>query len=491
MKILYVDIDSLRPDHLGCYGYHRNTSPTIDGLAAAGIRFDNIYASDAPCLPSRTALFSGRTGFHTGVVGHGGTTAQPYIEGPSRGFHDLFGVSGWMNALRQAGHYTAAISSFGERHSAWHWYAGFNEIINPGYHGMERADQVVPLATDWLDRNGAKEHWFLHVNLWDPHTPYRTPAEFGNPFGNEPLPAWLTEEVFEQCCGGYGPHSPQEPYGFDDSNWGGAFPLAPVPIGSMADVRSWIDGYDMGVRYADIWIERLLSALDRRGLLNDTMIVIGADHGENLAELNIWGDHQTADQFTCRVPLIFRMPNSHTGSRVDGALHYHFDWAATLIEMVGGTVPWNWDGRSFATSLEAGEDAGREFLVMSQGAWACQRGIRFDHEERSYICLVTYHDGLKDFPPFMLFDLTSDPHETHDLAAERPDLVEKASLLLTQWLQEMMSCHPGSTDPLMTVMREGGPYHARGELPRYLERLRRTGREHHARSLEMRHRSGS
>ena len=110
MKILYIDIDSLRPDHLGCYGYHRDTSPTIDRLAANGIRFDNVYASDAPCLPSRTALFSGRTGFRTGVVGHGGTSAQPYIEGPSRGFHDLFGVTGWMNALRQAGHYTATIS---------------------------------------------------------------------------------------------------------------------------------------------------------------------------------------------------------------------------------------------------------------------------------------------------------------------------------------------------------------------------------------------
>ena len=63
MRILYVDIDTLRADHLGCYGYHRDTSPNIDALAQQGTRFENCYVSDAPCLPSRTALWSGRCGF--------------------------------------------------------------------------------------------------------------------------------------------------------------------------------------------------------------------------------------------------------------------------------------------------------------------------------------------------------------------------------------------------------------------------------------------
>ena len=68
MRILYIDIDTLRPDHLGCYGYHRNTSPNIDRLAASGLRFTNVHASDTPCLPSRTALLTGRFGIHNGVV---------------------------------------------------------------------------------------------------------------------------------------------------------------------------------------------------------------------------------------------------------------------------------------------------------------------------------------------------------------------------------------------------------------------------------------
>src|SRR5690554_6913528 len=99
MRILYIDIDSLRPDHLGCYGYHRDTSPTIDALAAEGVRFDHVYVSDAPCLPSRTALWSGRFGFHTGVVNHGGTAAQPFVD-PNRWVTDAFHSTGWMAALR-------------------------------------------------------------------------------------------------------------------------------------------------------------------------------------------------------------------------------------------------------------------------------------------------------------------------------------------------------------------------------------------------------
>jgi arylsulfatase A-like enzyme len=76
VRILYIDIDTLRADHLGCYGYHRDTSPNIDELARQGVRFDDCYASDAPCLPSRTALWSGRFDFHTGVVNRGGRSVR-------------------------------------------------------------------------------------------------------------------------------------------------------------------------------------------------------------------------------------------------------------------------------------------------------------------------------------------------------------------------------------------------------------------------------
>src|SRR6266581_2484069 len=98
MRILYIDIDSLRPDHLGCYGYtpSRDTSPNIDSLAQQGVRFDNCYVSDAPCLPSRTALWSGRFGIHNGVINHGGIAADPFIEGAGRMFRSTLGRTNWM-----------------------------------------------------------------------------------------------------------------------------------------------------------------------------------------------------------------------------------------------------------------------------------------------------------------------------------------------------------------------------------------------------------
>lgn len=488
MNILYIDIDSLRPDHLGCYGYARDTSPAIDQLAREGIRFDNVYISDAPCLPSRTALWSGRHGFRTGVVGHGGTAAQPFIQGSKRGFYDIHFNEGWMRSLRNASYHTATISSFGERHAAWHWYAGFNDIINPGLGGMERADQVIPVAIDWIERRpqGGPD-WFLHVNLWDPHTPYRTPADFKNPFIDAPLPEWLDAAAFQRCFDGYGPHSPQEPNGFDGYDFNGEYALAPVPIKSMSDARAWYDGYDIGVRYGDLWIGRLIHALKRADLYEDMMIIVGADHGENLGELNIWGDHHTADHITCRVPLVVKMPQGRLGGHVDRALHYHFDWAATMIELAGGKVPAGWDGVSFAAELGAGQGSGRDYLVTSQGAWACQRGVRFDHLNKSYIWLVTYHDGYKDLQPSMLFELGSDPFERHNLAESRPDLVAYASMKLINWLGEMMVNSGADVDPLMTVLREGGPFHCRGELGPYLDRLKSTGRGQHADALRARH----
>ena len=85
MRILYVDIDTLRPDHLGCYGYPRATSTNIDKVTEDSVRFTDVYCSDAPCLPSRAALMTGRFGIHTGCVGHGGVNAEMRWEGRNRG----------------------------------------------------------------------------------------------------------------------------------------------------------------------------------------------------------------------------------------------------------------------------------------------------------------------------------------------------------------------------------------------------------------------
>lgn len=165
MRILYLDVDTLRADHLGCYGYSRNTSPHIDKLAEEGVRFENCYVSDAPCLPSRSALFSGRFGIHTGVVNHGGKNADPRIEGPGRGFQSSPQRNSWVTQLKENGFHTVTISPFAERHSAWWFYAGFKEVHNPGKCGLERADEIMPLVEKWIRENAKQPDWFLHVNF--------------------------------------------------------------------------------------------------------------------------------------------------------------------------------------------------------------------------------------------------------------------------------------------------------------------------------------
>ena len=479
MRILYYDIDTLRADHLGCYGYCRDTSPNIDRVARDGVRFDRAYISDAPCLPSRASLFTGRFGIHNGVVNHGGTAADLRIIGPERDFRWGEPRNSWMTCLRDAGLYTASVSPFAERHSAYWFYHGFREMFNSGSGGMEIAREVVPHALDWLEDKGAEEDWFLHVNVWDPHGPYRTPMEFGNPFEGEPYDDWLSEELITRHWEGYGPHSAQDlgGYGPRPEN-----PRTPAEIASRDDYRRWIDGYDTGIRYADMHLGLILEELEKQGVLDETAIIISSDHSENQGELNVYGDHQTADLNTTRVPLIVRWPGL-PGGRADGAFHYATDMAATVIELLGGDVPGNWDGESFAESFREGRENGRDYVVSSNCAWSCQRGVRWDQWQ----LLRTYHDGLKDLRPVMLYNVDEDPHLRRDLADERPDVVEKGLGILERWKAQMMESSECETDPLWNVMREGGPYHTRGFLDEYCEHLRETGRAHHADTLQARH----
>lgn len=480
MRILYLDIDTLRPDHLGCYGYHRNTSPNLDRLAAEGVRFENCYVPDAPCLPSRAALFNGRFGIHTGVVGHGGTAADLRLEGSPRRFGNSADLWPWIMALAKNDIYTVSVSPFAERHGAWWFYNGWREMVNPGKRGSERADEIAPYALDWIKRNAKRDNWLLHVNLWDPHTPYRTPDEYGNPFAGDPAPAWLTEEMLAAHRASYGTHSAREPREIPPSP--PKFPRDVYEIATLADFRHMIDGYDVGIRYADDHVGRILNALADEGVLDDTIIMMSSDHGENQGELNVYGDHQTADHITSRVPLIVRWPGL-PGARVDRAFHYQMDMAATMLDLLGIQVPKLWDGRSFAPALRAGDEAGRECLVVSQCAWSCQRAVRYG----PWIMIRTYHDGYKAFPPVLLFNLEQDPHETTNLAEARPDIVNQCLGLLEGWHGEMMSGSLDDTDPLWTVVREGGPFHTRGSLVRYAEWLRRSGRAHHAETLLAQH----
>lgn len=489
MRILYLDLDALTPSHLGCYGYARDTSPTIDQVAAEGLRCDNVYACDAPCLPSRTAFYSGRFGIQTGVVGHAQTAADPKPQGRSRGFKDHFVEDGFAAQLKKAGFHTAMISPFGERHAAHHFYAGFKEIHNTGKSGMESAEEVTPVIDKWLGDNAEKDNWYLHINFWDVHTPYRAPASYGDPFKDVPLPE-EQYEAWRRFKNKTGPHSALDPGMYNDGEIE-KHPRQVDRIDSEEKLKHWIDGYDTAIRYVDDQIASILTQLKEAGVYDDTVIIISADHGENQGELGIYGEHGTADQATCHIPMVIKWPGA-AGGKVDSELHYNLDFAPTVMDMLNLDKPEIWDGQSYAKTIQTGEPQGQDQLVISQCCHVCQRSVRFD----KWLWIRTYHDGFHLFPDEMLFDLEADPMEQHDVAEQHPDVCGEAARRYINWhsnqMWKMADFCTDAVDPMWTVIREGGPFHAsvspemKGDerLRTYLKRLGETNRADGAKALE-------
>ncbi len=483
MRIVFFDLDTLRPDHLGCYGYFRNTSPNIDSIAAQGVRFDNYYCSDAPCLPSRSALSSGLFGIHNGAVGHGGTAADQTLQGEDRGFRSRFSRTNLFQQFRNAGLHTVSISTFAERHTSYWYYGGFKEMYNVGMGGGERADQVSPIAIDWIKRNAKNDNWFLHINMWDPHTAYRTPEEFGNPFEGDDFfdHTWMTQEIIDEQRKEASPHGVREIGMYDNTPWP-EYPRQPMEIFDMNDYRKLMDGYDCGIAYMDMHIGYILDALREEGVYDDVSFIITSDHGENIGELNSYAEHSTADHITCRIPMIIKWNGGQKGIS-DNSLRYNIDLAPTVADLFGLKKAPVWDGESYAKTITEGESCPRDYLVLSQMAHVCQRSVRFG----DWIYMRTYHDGYHNFPREMLFNIKEDFHETRNVAAEHPEICHQASHMLLDWFDEQMMKSDTGVDPMQTVLKEGGPFHTRGWLKYYCEHLRKTDRAEEADRLIARH----
>lgn len=480
MRILFIDIDTLRPDHMSCYGYHRTTTPNMDAVCQEGIRFDNYYTSDAPCLPSRAALVSGMFGFKNGAVNHGGEAADRRIDPTKRRFQNPIDEGNFHNIFRKAGMHTVSISSFPERHSLWWFNAGLNESYNIGDCGRESGEKILPIVLDWLERKGSQDNWYLHVHLWDPHTPYRAPQSFGEPFKEEPIKPWLTKDVLERHKKHVGPHSIMETNMYDDQVVG--YPRQPGKCEDMDTFKKFLDGYDTGILYADYLIGQIIEQLKALNIYEQTAIIITSDHGENMGELGIYAEHGTADKGTCNIPMIIKWPGKE-GNKINTGLHYSVDLLPTLSELLEVPKSEHWDGLSFKQVIDTKEkktDQGRDYLVISQNAHVCQRSAVFD----KWLYMRTIHDGYHLFNREMLFDLSKDPYEQDDVSDQYPDICATGARYIINWQEDNMLRDPNASDPMWIVMREGGPEHTRTDLKAYVQRLKETKREEGARTLE-------
>lgn len=477
MRIIFFDIDTLRPDHMGCYGYKRNTTPNIDKIAENGAVFEKYYCPNAPCLPSRASLISGKYGIHTGVVGHGGTAADMRLQGESRGFRDALSDNGLFMQFRKAGYHTVSFSTFAERHSAYWFKCGFNESYDVGKGGGESAEEVTALVLDWLERHGKEDNWFIHMNMWDPHTPYRAPLKFGEPFKDIPLcDDWIDDEVFAQHRKHIGPHGARE-INMWNSNVNENFPRHPGELKSRDDMKRFIDNYDTGILYADYNIGLVMKKLEDLGISDEELaVIVTSDHGENMGELGLYGEHATADETTCKIPMIISWPGKAKGIRVKG-FYDNVDLLPTIRELLHTDkvkTSYKYDGISYAPALDGIECEGKPYIVLTQCAHVCQRSVRFDN----YLYMRTIHGGYHLFPKEMLFDIETDPHMQSNLSESRPEICDKAARMILDWTDEMMKTSDFEVDPLWTVLKEGGPLHARGQLPEYIKRLEGTDREY-------------
>jgi len=426
-------------------------------------------------------------GIRHGAVGHGGTAADRRLTGKNRGFADIVDRDNFVNIFRKANMRTVSVSTFAERHSSWWFNAGFNETYNVGKHGLESGEEVLPVALDWIDRNAKNDNWLLHVHFWDPHTPYRAPASFGNPFENEPLNTWIDQKVFDEHLKHIGPHSINE-INMYDANENPNFPRQPGSANDLNGLKKLIDGYDTGILYADYLVGQIIDKLKNMKIYDDLCVIITSDHGENMGELGIYSEHATADYATCRIPLIIKW-NGVAQGYADSGLHCNVDLAPTVAELLNVRPSKNWDGISFADTVLHGKETGRNSVVISQMAHVCQRSARFG----DWLYMRTYHDGFHLFDSEMLFNIASDPYEQYNVKDKFPDICAKGAKIILDWHDDMMmksvnnSNNDCTTDPMWTVLQEGGPAHTKGALDGYIKRLRETGRNDGADKLEQKY----
>jgi arylsulfatase A-like enzyme len=473
MRILLIDIDSLRPDHLGCYGYERDTSPTIDTVAESGVRFENCFVSDAPCLPSRTALATCRYGVNTGVVSHFGE--GQWYHTPASGHNpDVDRLMSFQHLARE-GIRTVSISSFGQRHSAYHFPAAFQETIQPttetGVLATETAADVTPKALDWIENNAAEDDWLLHVNYWDVHHPYVGIDDHVDAVRDSGPPAqWPDESALENQAGMTGPRTadtwpnPRE----READWyDEKYAEWPIPdrFTSREDVVQAVDGYDAAVRKVDGEVDRLLEALDAAGVREETAIIVTGDHGEALGEHGIYVDHAMPHPPCQRVPLIISWPgvtDDRAGATV-AALVYQFDLMPTICDLADAAVPGAWDAEPFTPALTGDEVfEGRDRLVSGHGIYTFGRAVY----EEDWVYIRLLHPGVFTFPGRfndpalpsegleLLHDRVEDPHCTENLIEDRPTVADRLRGQLDCWLAEQVSVGWRDLQPIDTRGRD-------------------------------------
>lgn len=375
--ILVYLIDTLRADHLGCYGYDRPTSPRIDRFAAGAVRFAGAIAQSSWTRSSVASLLTGLDPRRHGTVGR--TDALPD------------GVDTLAERLARLGYETAAWSTNGNVSRVFGFAQGFDLFRSlPEQRTFELhqlSDGLNEAAFPWLAARG-RAPWFLYLHATDPHGPYTPREPFRGRFAAGVDPALGAIETLRALPG----EGDSEPAGLAE-----------------ALVRL----YDAEIAFNDHQFGRLLDRLEALGLYDDALIVLTADHGEEFRDHGGWQHGRTLYQEQLAVPLLVKLPGGRAAGTVVDTRVEHVDLVPTILDLLGEPLPDGLDGRSLAPALAA---PGR--LDPSPVA------AHLDLDGRRLEAVI---DGdlklirrLSEGPAGRrLFDLAADPGERHDLARAR------------------------------------------------------------------------
>lgn len=422
MNILCILIDTLRADHLGCYGYTKPTSPHIDRIASQGVLFERAFAPGIPTQPSHATLYTGRHPIVHNIVTHGGDAD----------LSDELPVL--PETLQRAGYTTCAVDNL---YDMKRWFArGYEFYINPGQRHrmglMVSCEEINRRAASWLKAH-AQEPFFLFVHYWDPHTPYIPPSAYRDLFyeGHDPYdPTNCSLDALDR-----------QPLGRCwRETW---FPKLGGPV---TDAEYVIAMYDGEIRYVDEAVGALMITLEEIGMTEDTLVVITSDHGESLLEHDILFEHHGLYDCTIRVPLILRWP---AGGWVDGRRVHEMvqlvDIAPTLIDVVGEKPSRGIEGRSLRPLLEGWtDDPPHKVVIAEECTWQAKWALRTDRHK----FILSREPDLHGMPMRELYDLQMDPEETQNWIEQQPRLAAEMEAALEEWIQSMLVRHGLNDDPL-------------------------------------------
>ena len=369
-------MDTLRADHLGCYGYPKPVSPRIDAFARRATIFRHTVAQSSWTRPSTATILTGLM-----PVTHGVQTRRSSLSEKAVTLAEM---------LKARGYRTAGFITNGNVARSFGFGQGF-ETYKILSHNRNSAAEVNARAAEWLDGLGkGKAPFFLYLHTVEPHAPYGPPPAFRQRFA----PGAQEEETHMRI-------------------------LRLLQRGKIQPspelLRNLLDLYDAEIATNDAAFGDLMDLLVRRGLWEKTIVVFVSDHGEEFLDHGDWEHGKTLHTEMLDVPLILRIPGVGEGKMVE-RLAQHADIVPTLLVALGLPVPEAVEGRSLVSWMAGGgspEEAGAEEAAFS---W-------LDRDANRSAAVTTPDWRLIEIrsprPGHSLYDRRADPGERKDLAVDR------------------------------------------------------------------------